>query len=283
MDILSLLYIGGVALSASGIIFFLIKNKTKDSFTIKSDGKVNVEGVESGYKPRTPYFTPNPPKNTQKPPQRNKSEIRVKSSKKIIDMKNISGIRVEGSSSIRINNGIINISENAKVRLTEKTLFVETEKTTVSTSGVFGVSYNNSTNDFIRLDTINLSHSSISRLSVQGNGDIRLRNMKLSRDLSLIVEGSGGINIENATTGTLSLVVKGSGDIYVGSYCQATQTLASIKGSGDINIKSKSVGVVSKKIQGSGVISTPSDKQKNPGSNHNNSYGSYGGGIGFDS
>jgi len=282
MDILSLVYIGGVALSASGLTFFLIKNKTKDSFTIKSDGKVSVEGVESGYQPRTLDFTPISPKNTQKPPKRQKSEIRVKPSKQIIDMKNITGIRVEGSSTIRLNNGSINISENAKVRLSEKTLLIETEATTVSTSGVFGVSYSNSTNDFISLDTINFSHSSISRLSVEGSGDIILRNMKLSRDLSLIVAGSGSIKIENTTTGTLSLDIKGSGDIYVGSYCQATQTMASIKGSGDINIKSKNVGVVSKKIQGSGVINTQTVKHKKSRSNHNDAYGSYGGGIGFD-
>jgi len=242
---------GGLAVTA---FFMSRKEKTTDVFTIKSD-KVSV--VESnipgqGYQP-PPQPRPEPPERFQmqssQPPKNDKE----------LNMNDISGIRLEGSGNVSLNNGKLFISDNSDVYVKSKTLWVKTIGNTVNISngGMFSSSRNYSNTTNVEVPLVNFNSMNIDRVSLNGSGDIDLSNMTLNATLDVLVKGSGDITLNNVITKELELTVKGSGDIKVDKKCRANNTTAILQGSGDITIKSIMVGTIIKKKKGSGDITVP--------------------------
>lgn len=252
---------GGLAVTA----FFISKRKTKhsDVFTIKSDGpsvvEANIPG--QGYQP-TPNKRPPPPQRPQSPSDAPTSvpniESAVQKSMETLDMSNVTGIRLQGTGDVHLNNGKLFVDDTASVYVKRETLWIESKGSSIRISGnIFGSNTQYSNVKMVEVPTKNMDSAKIQRCSLNGSGDMKLSNMKIDKSLDVIVQGSGDIVLDNISTGTLELTVKGSGDISVNKKCRATHTLASVKGSGDITIKSTNVGAVAKKIKGSGDINMP--------------------------
>lgn len=242
---------GGLAVTA---FFMSRKEKTTDVFTIKSD-KVSV--VESNI-PGQGYQPPPPPRH--EPPER----FQMQSSQppkndKELNMGGISGIRLEGSGNVSLNNGKLFISDNSDVYVKSKTLWIKTIGNTVniSNSGMFSSSRNYSNTTNVEVPLVNFNSMIIDRVSLNGSGDIDLSNMTLNDTLDVLVKGSGDITLNNVITKELELTVKGSGDIKIDKKCRANNTTAILQGSGDITIKSIMVGTILKKKKGSGDITVP--------------------------
>ena len=245
MDILTLGYMAGMAIFASGTTLLLSKRKTSKGFTIKSDGKVKVDG--ESYKKDTP---------ASGDALRDLVDDVVKNaSDKILGMKNVTGIRIQGSANVSLISNKLIVDETAVLEIKKQTLWISNESSSnVTVSGVFNVSIGGTSNFKRDIPMVDFDSSKLARISVDGSGDIEIASMQLANEVDAIVQGSGDIVLTDISTGTLSLSVQGSGDITVSKKCKATQTFAKVQGSGDIEIKSTTVGVVTEKVQGSGDI-----------------------------
>ena len=246
----------GLAVTA---FFMSRKEKPSDVFTIKSD-KVNI--VESnipnqGYQP-TPNPRPQAPERFQMPTSQVKNNT-------TLNMEGISGIRLEGSGNVSLNNGKLFISDNSDVYVKSKTLWVKTVGNTISTNGgMFSSSRNYSNTTSVEIPLTHFTSTNIERVSLNGSGDIDLSNMTLNDALDVLVKGSGDITLNNVITNELELTVKGSGDITIDKKCRAKNTTAILQGSGDITIKSIMVGTILKKKKGTGDINVPSHMSSTP-------------------
>jgi len=241
---------GGLAVTA---FFMSRKEKTTDVFTIKSD-KVSV--VESNIPNRGYQPHPTPPQPRPQAPERFK--LNQATNDTDLNMQDISGIRLEGSGNVSLNNGKLFISDNSDVYVKSKTLWVKTVGNTISTNGgMFSSSRNYSNTTNVEIPLINFSSTCIDRISLNGSGDIDMSNMTLNDTLDVLVKGSGDITLNNVITKELELTVKGSGDIKIDKKCRANNTTAILQGSGDITIKSIMVGTILKKKKGSGDINVP--------------------------
>jgi hypothetical protein len=240
---------GGLAVTA---FFMARKEKTTDIFTIKSD-KVSV--VESNI----PNPGSKPPQPRPQAPERFKMQSsKVPKNDKALNMSDISGIRLEGSGNVALNNGKLFISDNSDVYVKSKTLWIKTVGNTIATNkGIFSSSQNYSNTTNIEVPLVNFNSMLIDRVSLNGSGDIDISNMTVSTTLDILVKGSGDITLNNIITKELELTVKGSGDIKVDKKCRANNTNAILQGSGDITIKSIMVGTILKKQKGSGDIHIP--------------------------
>jgi len=249
---------GGLAVTA---FFMARKEKTTDVFTIKSD-KVNV--VESNIPSQG--YQPSPQPRPQAPERFKMQSSKAPKNDKALNMSDISGIRLEGSGNVALNNGKLFISDNSDVYVKSKTLWIKTVGNTISTNGgMFSSSRNYSNTTNVEVPLVNFNSMLIDRVSLNGSGDIDLSNMTLNATLDVLVKGSGDITLNNVITKELELTVKGSGDIKIDKKCRANNTTAILQGSGDITIKSIMVGTILKKKKGNGDITVPnhmSSKQK---------------------
>ena len=241
MDLLSILYMGGMVLAASGTTFYLTNRNKKDGgFTIKSDGVVSVEETPTSPKPKAP------PKQG------------INTTPMIIDMNGIDGIRLEGSGNVSLIDGEMIVNEDASIEVKKHTIIIHNDSETTVVNGVFNsFSQTIKSNRIKKVFLHNFNPNNLSRISLKGSGDMEIGKMKIARELDVILKGSGDIKLTSIHTGNLSLSLQGSGDILIDGNCQATQTLAKLQGSGDITIKSNNVGVVSQIINGSGDIKIP--------------------------
>lgn len=247
IETIAALVSGGIATA----FFMSRKEKTLDVFTIKSDKtkKVNLDG-----------YQPIPPNSRPQAPERFKiQETKPTVNDQILNMDGISGIRLDGSGNLSLNNGKLFISDNSEVYVKSNTLWVKTIDDTVTTNsgGIVSSSRNHINVTNIEIPLVHLNSSRINRISLNGSGDIDVSNLTLCDTLDVLVKGSGVITLNNIITMELGLTVKGSGDIMIDSKCRANNTSAILHGSGDITIKSIMVGTILKKKKGSGDINIP--------------------------
>jgi len=249
MDILTII---GATLFASASTYYLASRKKKDAdvFTIKSDGVKIEDDTYGGYQPKA-----GPPKERPDAPPPPQSQPISPAPEMILDMRNVTGIIVEGSPTFELSDGHISVSEDASIKVKKHTLWISLNKNDNLKVGMFTSNFNYVENKILKtIPTINFVTTNLTRCSVHGSGDISLLNSKLANEFDAIVQGSGDIELRGISTGRLSLSVKGSGDILIDKHCRASSTLAKIKGSGDITIKSDKIGAISRQINGSGDI-----------------------------
>lgn len=90
----------------------------------------------------------------------------------------------------------------------------------------------------------------INGIKVKGSGDVVTRGYFKTNALKLLVQGSGNIDVSNASANKVTIAVVGSGDIKIGG---ETNTLeVEIKGSGDVSTESLRVNSANIFIAGSG-------------------------------
>jgi len=94
----------------------------------------------------------------------------------------------------------------------------------------------------------------INRATLEGSGDIVLKNNIHTADLIIQLQGSGDIKSNGLFCNTLSATLQGSGDIELENTTQTQETILLMQGSGDIKAKNISAGKASFTLQGSGNV-----------------------------
>lgn len=135
-----------------------------------------------------------------------------------------------------VSNGNFNVylteSQTQEVKITTDDNIVPYIETNVN-NGVLTISFKDNTN-IKRIDRLDVYISApfINRVNLEGSGNIHSTNKLKSTDLTLIMNGSGKIDIEDSCA-TASVQLRGSGSIVLSG--QAVSQTISLSGSGSIN------------------------------------------------
>lgn len=98
--------------------------------------------------------------------------------------------------------------------------------------------------------TVYVTTNELTGLKVKGCGDIVSSGKINSNKITLLVDGSGDIQIANLLSDMLTLAIMGSGDIKIAG--QAKQLTAEIMGSGDIDARMMKAQMANILVKGSG-------------------------------
>lgn len=91
-------------------------------------------------------------------------------------------------------------------------------------------------------------------VTVTGSGDFDAKNMVKTSSLSIVVNGSGDVELSDISCHDLSVVVRGSGDVDIDRAAVSHSADLSIAGSGDIEAKFVNSGNINCSVKGSGDI-----------------------------
>jgi hypothetical protein len=106
-----------------------------------------------------------------------------------------------------------------------------------------------------------ITMENIENLTISGSGSIKSETLVSSNNLSLIVSGSGNINVPELTVKNVSSVISGSGNISYAGKSLAEDAKIVVTGSGNVNSNGLEVKKADVTITGSGDCNVYADEK----------------------